>query len=66
MCGTFHAMMNFEVRVVEPNDFKAYMQQRIEGKSNAQALQAINQPPLAVTTQPFETRRGELAAGPRN
>ena len=29
MCGTYHSMMNFEVRVVEPNDFKAYLQQRI-------------------------------------
>src|SRR6202043_1070394 len=41
MCGTYHSMMNFEVRVVEPNDFKAYLQHRIDGKTNAQALQAI-------------------------
>ena len=65
MCGTYHSMMNFEVRVVEPNDFKAYLQQRIAGKTNAEALQAINQPPLAVTTHPFDTRRGELAPSPR-
>ncbi len=61
MCGTFHSMMNFEVRVVEPNDFKAYLEQRIAGKTNAEALQAINQEPLAVTTHPFDTRRGQLA-----
>jgi cytochrome c oxidase subunit II len=61
MCGTYHSMMNFEVRVVEPNDFKAYMQQRIAGSTNAQALQAINQSPVAVTTHPFDTRRGEQA-----
>ena len=60
-CGTYHSMMNFEVRVVPPNDFKAYLQQRIAGKTNAEALQAINLPPLAVTTHPFETRRGELS-----
>lgn len=60
MCGTFHAMMNFEVRVVEPNDFKAYIDQRNAGKTNAEALAAINQPPLAITTEPFESRRGEL------
>lgn len=59
MCGTYHSMMNFEVRVVSANDFKAYLQQRIEGKTNAEALQAIAQPPLAVTTHPFDTRRGE-------
>ncbi|RFD24817.1 cytochrome c oxidase subunit II [Mycobacterium uberis] len=60
MCGTYHSMMNFEVRVVVPNDFKAYLQQRIDGKTNAEALQAIAQPPLAVTTHPFDTRRGQL------
>jgi cytochrome c oxidase subunit 2 len=63
MCGTYHSMMNFEVRVVSPNDFKAYLQQRIGGKTNAQALQAIAQSPLATTTHPFETRRGEMAVG---
>jgi cytochrome c oxidase subunit 2 len=64
MCGTYHSMMNFEVRVVEPNDFKFYLQQRRDKKTNAQALVAINQPPLAVTTHPFPTRRGELAGSP--
>jgi cytochrome c oxidase subunit II len=54
-------MMNFELRVVEPNDFKAYLEQREAGKTNAEALQAINQEPLAVTTEPFDSRRGELA-----
>jgi cytochrome c oxidase subunit II len=58
MCGTYHAMMNFELRVVEPNDFKVYLQQREAGKTNAEALQAINQPPTAVTTHPFDSRRG--------
>jgi cytochrome c oxidase subunit II len=61
LCGTYHSMMNFELRVVEPNDFKAYLQQRITGKTNAEALAAINQPPTAVTTHPFDTRRGEQA-----
>ena len=61
MCGTYHSMMNFEVRVVAPNDFKAYLLQREAGKTNAQALQGIAQSPLAVTTHPFDTRRGELA-----
>ncbi|CDO06475.1 cytochrome C oxidase subunit II [Mycolicibacterium cosmeticum] len=64
MCGTYHSMMNFEVRVVEPNDFKAYLQQRIAGKTNAEALQAINQDPVAVTTHPFDTRRGEQVGVP--
>ena len=62
LCGTYHSMMNFEVRVVQPSDFKAYLQQRIGGKTNAEALQAIHQSPLAVTTHPFDTRRGEMTA----
>jgi cytochrome c oxidase subunit II len=61
MCGTYHSMMNFELRVVSPNDFKAYLEQRIAGSTNAEALRAINQEPLAVTTEPFDTRRGEQA-----
>ncbi|BBZ08241.1 cytochrome c oxidase subunit II [Mycolicibacterium doricum] len=60
-CGIYHAMMNFEVRVVPPNDFKAYLNQRMAGRTNAEALIAINQPPTAVTTKPFDTRRGEMA-----
>jgi cytochrome c oxidase subunit 2 len=60
MCGTYHSMMNFEVRVVSANDFKAYLQQRIAGKTNAEALQAINQSPVATSTHPFDTRRGQL------
>ena len=51
----------FEVRVVEPNDFKAYIDQRNAGKTKAEALAANNQPPLATTTHPFDTRRGEQA-----
>ena len=61
MCGTYHSMMNFEVRVVAPNDFKVYLQQRNAGKNNAEALRAINQSPVAITTHPFDTRRGELS-----
>ena len=62
MCGTYHSMMNFEVRVVSAEDFKTYLQARIAGKSNADALKAINQPPLATSTHPFDSRRGELVA----
>ena len=63
MCGTYHSMMNFEVRVVEPNDFKAYLQYRADHPdgTNADALKAIGLPPAAVTTHPFDTRRGEQA-----
>lgn len=62
MCGTYHSMMNFEIRVVPADDFKTYLQARIAGKNNAEALQAINQAPKATSTEPFDTRRGELVA----
>ncbi len=63
MCGTYHSMMNFEVRVVEPNDFKAYLEYRADhpNGTNADALRAIGLPPDAQTTHPFDTRRGEQA-----
>ena len=59
MCGTYHSMMNFEVRVVSPEDFKAYLQARTDGMTTAEALRSINQPPLSISTKPFDTRRGE-------
>ena len=61
MCGTYHSMMNFEVRVVEPNVFTAYVRYRADNPraTNADALRAVGLPELAVTTKPFETRRGE-------
>jgi cytochrome c oxidase subunit II len=63
MCGTYHSMMQFEVRVVEPNDFKAYLQYREDhpNGTNADALRAIGLPGESVTTHPFDTRRGEQA-----
>ena len=63
MCGTYHSMMNFELRVVEPNDFKSYLDYRAShpDATNAEALRSIGQEPLAVTTHPFDTRRGEQA-----
>ena len=48
--------------MVPADDFKTYLQARIAGKNNAEALQAINQAPKATSTEPFDTRRGELVA----
>ncbi len=57
MCGTFHSMMNFEVRVVSPENFRKYMDAREAGKTNAQALEGIGESPVATTTKPFNTDR---------
>lgn len=60
MCGTYHSMMNFEVRAVSPADFDRYINYRKDnpGKTNAEALASICQKPVSVTTVPFDTRRG--------
>lgn len=57
MCGTFHSMMNFEVRAVSPEKFEQYLKAREAGKTNAEALASIGESPVAVTTHPFDTER---------
>lgn len=59
MCGTYHSMMNFEVRAVSPEKFDAYIRYRAArpDASNGEALKAICETPQSVTTVPFETRR---------
>jgi cytochrome c oxidase subunit 2 len=59
-CGTYHAMMNFEVRAVSTADFAKFITARKQGMTTAQALQAIGQAPYATTTHPFEPGRGQL------
>ncbi len=51
MCGTYHSMMNFEVRVVRPQRFRGY-RQRVDGKTNAEALRAISNRPLRYDHPP--------------
>jgi cytochrome c oxidase subunit 2 len=59
MCGTYHAMMNFEVRAVSREAFAEYMQFRIDNPeaSNAEALESIGEEPFAVSTSPFNSGR---------
>jgi cytochrome c oxidase subunit II len=74
LCGTYHSQMNFEVRVVSPSDFQAYLAKL---KSipptdpayvtrQSTALQAITDPKLnksvATTTYPFDTNRAARSA----
>jgi cytochrome c oxidase subunit 2 len=64
MCGTYHSMMNFEVRAVSPAKFDEYIKFREANPdaTNAEALEAIGEEPLAVTTEPFDTKRGTQTA----
>ena len=59
MCGTYHAMMNFEVRVVSPEDFKKYIEFREANPEapNSEALESIGQEPYATSTAPFVADR---------
>jgi cytochrome c oxidase subunit II len=59
LCGTYHSMMNFEVRVVSPQEYDRFIQLRVAGQSTPEALAAIGEPPTAVTTRPFDTDRGQ-------
>lgn len=63
MCGTFHSMMNFEVRAVTPEKFQRYIDARRRGADTAEALRAIGESPIATTTHPYNTSRQLSAAG---
>jgi cytochrome c oxidase subunit 2 len=57
LCGTYHSMMNFELRAVTPEQYAQFIAAKKAGKSTPEALQAIGQAPLATTTHPFNTDR---------
>jgi cytochrome c oxidase subunit II len=63
LCGTYHSMMNFELRAVSPEDFERFLAAKQDGQSTQQALVSIGQPPLAETTTPFPTKRDEANFG---
>nr|WP_067859483.1 cytochrome c oxidase subunit II [Nocardia shimofusensis] len=62
MCGTYHSMMNFEIRAVSPEKFTRYLDERRAGKTNAEALSAIGESPVATSTSPFQTDRSVKSA----
>lgn len=68
LCGSYHSMMNFEVRALSPELFDRYMQLRTQQNSQtgqpytaAEALRELDCgelcTPRAVTTEPFDTSR---------
>lgn len=68
MCGTYHAMMNFELRVVPREAFADYLKFRDEnpGATNAQALESIGEAPYATSTHPFVSSRTDTREGNNN
>ncbi|MEC3981739.1 aa3-type cytochrome oxidase subunit II [Amycolatopsis sp. H20-H5] len=68
LCGTYHSVMNFEVRALSPDKYAKYIELRkqVNPKTDrtntaAEALTALNCgewcTPHAITTQPFNTDR---------
>lgn len=59
MCGTYHAMMNFELRTVDRETFAEYIAFRDANPdaTNAQALEHIGEAPYATSTAPFVSDR---------
>jgi cytochrome c oxidase subunit 2 len=63
LCGTYHSMMNFEMRVVSPEKFEDFLAAKQDGKSTPEALSDIGEEPFATTTAPFDTRREQIEGG---
>lgn len=65
LCGTYHSMMNFEIRAVSPEKFAQYLQFRIDnpGAQNSEALAAIGEEPYATSTHAFTGNRVDTRDG---
>jgi cytochrome c oxidase subunit 2 len=63
LCGTYHSMMNFEVRAVAPDRYDRYIALRKQGQSTPEALKGIGEPEYAFRTVPFQTDTQQRAAG---
>jgi cytochrome c oxidase subunit 2 len=57
LCGTYHSMMNFELRAVTPEKYAQFLAAKQAGQSTPDALSAIGEPPYAYRTTPFPTKR---------
>jgi cytochrome c oxidase subunit 2 len=57
LCGTYHSMMNFELRAVTPDEYTKFIADKEKGMTTPEALQDIGQAPYATTTEPFPTKR---------
>jgi len=64
LCGSYHSMMNFELRAVSPEEYQRFIAAKQAGRSTPEALQMIGESPLATTTQPFDTKRVQDPRGP--
>jgi cytochrome c oxidase subunit 2 len=65
LCGTYHSMMNFEMRVVSPDKFDRFLAAKQDGMSTPDALGSIGEERLAEN-KPFDTKREQIGAGGGN
>jgi cytochrome c oxidase subunit 2 len=58
LCGTYHSMMNFELRAVPFDEYQRFIEAKKKGLSTPDALrEAGDANPYATTTVPFATDR---------
>ena len=57
LCGTYHSMMNFEVRAVSPEDYQKFLDAKKAGKTTPEALTAIGSAPYSTVTTPFDLKQ---------
>ena len=58
LCGTYHSMMNFELRAVPFDEYQQFIAAKKQGMSTPEALVAAGEKDgYATTTQPFDTSR---------
>jgi cytochrome c oxidase subunit 2 len=64
LCGTYHSMMNFELRSVTPEQYQQFLDLRKQGQSTPQALKSLGFPNdgYATTTHPFDTDRAKRSS----
>ncbi len=66
LCGSYHAFMNFELRVVSPEKYEQFLAAKKAGKSTQEALTAIGEKPYSEKTEPYDTRRTKNNFNPTN
>ena len=58
LCGTYHSMMNFELRAVPFDEYQQFIADKKQGMSTPEALVAAGEKDgYATTTRPFDTSR---------
>jgi cytochrome c oxidase subunit II len=63
LCGTYHSMMNFELRAVSWDEYQKFIAAKQQGMSTPDALRAAgDKNPYATTTKPFNTDRTSRTA----